>query len=537
MKTFIKIVFLLIVLTAIAGVIAYSAYKDDLMEKARISLSEKLSEVLKHRVSIGSVRYVPFQTIELEHVTIYSPDKSDTIIADANSIAITVDVLTAIREKRLKTTITTDGTSVGEALATGVIRTISKESGTYEGLFDPSLIHSVSILDGAVGIKKFAVRNAVGILEVDNMTIPKGKLGFKYKSIPYGVTFEKIKGENPGYDISVRSEALSFSTKISGDTEKLNVDDLEGMYHTIHFDLTGEATDILSPEVSTSFNGTIEADLGTFAILPGKIGTSSRDLSLKGKINSKVSLKTTGTDLEKLELTSTISAENIKIDKIRIDEVSTKIQIKDGRLAAPMIHGRFYGGVLSGNLKADILEKNIPYMLSLVLTSTDFAGLMEDVNDNIEEVYGVLDADIYLEGYATEVSSYKGNAGMTISDANLGPMPIATPFLGDLYASIEHLIPDARMVNITQAYADFDIENRKLETDNLTFLGDDIYVTSEGTLDFDGNLDFVFENHFRRAPSPDEGWQVALRNSMIYVGKFIKKSRLTGTIQKPEWGI
>ncbi|MFC1570898.1 hypothetical protein ACFL4E_03875, partial [Candidatus Omnitrophota bacterium] len=471
MKAFIKIVFLLVVLAAIAGVLSYSVYKDDLMEKARISLSEKLSEVLKHPVAIGSVKYVPFQTIELEHVTIYSPDKTGTIIADADSLTITIDVLTAIREKRLLTTITTDGASIGEALASGVIRTISKESDTYEGLFDPSLIHSVSILDGLVGVKNLSARHMVGILEVDDMTVPKGKLGFKYKGTPYGIIFERLEGENAGYNITIRSEALAFSAKVSGDTETLNVDNLEGMYHTIHFDFTGEATDILSPEVATSFNGTIAADLGTFAILPGKIGTYASDLLLKGKINSKVFFKTSGTDLDKLALTSTISAENIRLDKVSIDELSTKIKIENGRLTAPKINGFFYGGVISGNFKADIWEKNIPFMLSLVLTSTDFAWLMEDVNNNVEEVYGVLDADIYLEGYAKELSSYKGNAGMTISDANLGPMPIATPLLGDIYASIEHMLPDARMVNINQAYADFDIEKRKLTTDNLTFLG------------------------------------------------------------------
>lgn len=536
MKTFFKIIFLLIVLISIAGVISYSVYKDDLREEIRLRLQEKLSLATGYPISIGSVKYVPFQSISLDHVTVYSPEAPGIIIADTDNIIITIDMLTAVEDKQLNMTITTNGIHSGDILSRGVVRTISKKSDTFEGVFDPSLIYSVSIMDGLVSIKNFMIRDVDGILDLDNLTIPKGKLSFTYKGTKYLADFQKMETQS-GYNVSLHSDILGLTTEIVKNENRLIVDNLEGMYRTLHFDLEGEIVDLTSPDVTSSFNGTLETELGTFPLLPGKIGKVARDLDLQGKVSANIFFKTTGTSLEKIEASSTIQAKDIFLDKFWIKEITTKITLKDGRLEAPLINGEIYNGVLSGNFKTDIWEKGCPFMLSMVLTSTNFESLMTDMNNNTEGVYGVLDGDIDLEGYLSVVSSYRGSGSFTISDANLGPMPIATPLLGDLYASVKHLMPKAEMVNINHAYMDFDIENRKLTTDNLTFLGDNIYVHSEGYLDFDGTLDFSFENRFREAPSEDEGWQVALRNSMIYVGKFIKKSRLYGTIQNPEWGI
>lgn len=537
MRTFIKIIFLLIILAAIAAVVAYSIYKDDLHQEIRTLVSRKLSEASAFPVSVGSVHYIPFQSLSLDHVTVYSPENTDLLIADADNIIITFDVPAIIREKYLKTTITTSGMHSGNFLLSGTFRTLSRKSESFEGVFDPSLIYSVSILDAHIGFKDFAARNVIGILDIDNMQIPKGKIIFSYKGRKYLVDFRKMDTSLPGYNISLRSDDLGFTARIVKDKDRLTVDDLEGMYRTFHFDLTGEVADFLKEEAVSSFNGTLEAELGTFPLLPGETGKAARKLDTRGKVNANLFFKLKGTDIKKTEASATILAEEVFLDKLWIKEISTKMTLKDGRLSAPVINGEIYSGVLSGEFKSDIWEKDLPFMLNLVLTSVDFESLITDLNGNIDGVYGILDADVNLEGYAPLPSSYKGDGSITISDANLGSMPIVTPLLGDIYESIKYMLPEARMVNINHAYADFDIENRKVKTDDLTFLGDNIYVHAEGYLDFDGNLDFKFENRFREPPSEDEGWQVAIRNSMIYVGKFIKKSRLRGTIQNPVWGV
>ena len=55
-------------------------------------------------------------------------------------------------------------------------------------------------------------------------------------------------------------------------------------------------------------------------------------------------------------------------------------------------------------------------------------------------------------------------------------------------------------------------------------------------MDFDGNLDFTFQNQFQDPGSEEnENWQNMLRTSIVKFGRSISKARLRGTIKEPEW--
>ncbi|MFC1549231.1 hypothetical protein ACFL5E_04655, partial [Candidatus Omnitrophota bacterium] len=72
-------------------------------------------------------------------------------------------------------------------------------------------------------------------------------------------------------------------------------------------------------------------------------------------------------------------------------------------------------------------------------------------------------------------------------------------------------------------------------TADLVLHGEDITMNAEGYIDFDGNLDFLFENHLLQNSSEDEEWAIALRNAIVNFGRFLGKTRLTGTLKEPRW--
>ncbi|RKY41159.1 MAG: hypothetical protein DRP85_06975 [Candidatus Makaraimicrobium thalassicum] len=536
MKTALKIIFLLVLVVLLAVVTVYSVYKDKLLEEVRVRSASKLSVLLGRGVNIGSMEYVPLQSISLGHVTVSTADDPDLTEIEANNITLTVDVLSLIKDKQLKTTITADGLRSGDILCNTMIRTASRKADAYAEVLAPSLVNSVAVIDTLIASKKFTLRNISGNLTIDDLAVSKGKICFTHNDIKYLTDFAARKPEDRGYDVSVRSENLGFQSTLIRDDDRLIVDNLTGTFYNLLFDLKGELQDYLSPEMVCSINGTVETDLATFASLPGETGQFARDHSISGKVKSHVYLKTREPDPGKCEFNSTIFANDLRMDNLRMEEITAKLSLKDGSLSTPFISGTLYDGTLTCDLKMDVAEKDLPYLLSLEINNMDFGSFMRDITGKKINVRGTLAAALALEGYAAASETARGSGKITISDADLGPMPLLTPLLGNIFSAVQNILSRARVVNISRAYTDFDIKDRKITTDNLTLQGEDIAITAKGYVDLDGNLDFAVQNQFRQpAEEDDEDWQMSLRNTIVQFGKVISKGRLTGTIKKPKW--
>jgi hypothetical protein len=536
MRTFLKIIVLLLLLAALALVTLYSIHKEDIHEKVRMHIAAELSKTLEHPVNIGSVSYVPLQSISLEHVTISSKDGSGMLLADINNVTVTLDIFSLAKDKKLATTIVVDGLHSGDFLCNATLRTLSHEAPTYAEVFEPELIYSVSVIEAVAGSPHFTFRDIFGILEVDKMSVTSGKIRLTYRDIKYLTDFTRRQTEDPGYDVTVRSDNLGFTTSLTKNGGNITIDKLTGMFYTLRFDLKGEVRDFWSDDFSCTVNGTLNTELETFPTMPGKIGKFARKYPLSGSVSSNLFFSAQGMGLEKCDIRSTISASDFSIDKVRVKELASKISVTGGRLEAPLINGVIYGGIIAGELKMDLIEKDLPYMFGFKLNNMDFERLLYDLNGNKDNIYGTLQLGLDLEGYATDIDTVKGTGGITISDADLGPMPLLTPLLGDVYAAAQRFVPAIKPVKIDNASMTFEIEHRRLETGDLILLGDDISINGEGYIDFDGNLNVLFENRLLNPSSEEDAeWPVALRNAIVSFGRFLGKTRLTGTLKEPKW--
>ncbi|MGB2601693.1 MAG: AsmA-like C-terminal region-containing protein [Candidatus Omnitrophota bacterium] len=502
----------------------------------RTRIASELSKALEHPVNIGSVSYVPFQSISLDHVTISSKDGSGNILIGINNVTTALDVLSLIKDKQLKTTMILDGLHSGDLLCNATLRTLSRKAPTHAEIFDPALIYSVSIIEAVAGSPSFTFRDIFGILEIDKMSISSGKIRLTHNNIKYLTDFTRQDIKDLGYDITVRSDNLGFTTSLIKDEDNLTIDKLTGMFYTLRFDLKGEVRDFRGDDFKCSVGGTINTELETFAAMPGEIGKFARRYPMAGSVESNLFFSATEMDLKKCEIRSTISATNFSIDKIRIKELMTKISVTDGRLDAPLINGVIYGGTIIGKLKMDLFEKDLPFMFSFDLNNMDFERLLYDLNGNKDNVYGNFQLNLDLKGYATDIDTTEGTGTVTISDADLGLMPLLTPLLGDVYAAAQRFVPVIKPVKIDNASMAFEIKHRRIETNDLVLLGEDISINGEGYMDFDGQLNVLFENRLLGPPSEeDEEWPIALRNAIVSFGRFLGKTRLTGTLKEPKW--
>ena len=538
MRTFLKVIVLLFLLTLIVGVMVYSINKDTIHETIRTSLSKKLSEITGYDISIGSVKYLPIETVSLENVTLRDPSAKGSIIADVNNITLVIDLKSVLLKKQLLATAYIDGLSANGILATTTLRTISAPAADYKDVFNPDLIYSVSILKGVAAARGVTLKDVIGILKIRDLEVTEGKVHIAHNNSEFLLDFKKTAEPVTGYDISLRSKDLGLTCNVSEENNIYNITDLEGVFHNLHFYMDGRTGELDENGTIIEMNGSIETDLSTVSSLPGDIGLLTRNHRMSGKIFGGVNLTASGTDIASCNARLKISGNDIRLDDATIRKVTASATLTEGRLDIPDIKAILYGGTLTASLRMDLSEKNLPYVLSADMKNIDYGVLMLDLTGNKEQVSGILNADVSLEGYALLKDTTKGSGSLVISDADLGPMPILTPLLGDMYVAVRNTLPENKRINITQAYVDFEVRDEKIITDDLTFLGDEIYVSGSGHMYFNGDLDFEFENYFREGYSEEsDDWQITLRNTIINIGKAITKTRLRGNIRSPEWGI
>ena len=230
------------------------------------------------------------------------------------------------------------------------------------------------------------------------------------------------------------------------------------------------------------------------------------------------------------------SFKTLRIGKIKLDNLFGDIFFNEGLVAVPALNGIFYYGVFSSSLEADLNSLGFPFKFNADIKKSDLRTFVKDTLDKKSLVHGNLDFMIKADGKAEYQSSYSGYGELSIYDANLGRVPILAPLLGWIYEGLEDVFPAFKKINIDSAWASFDIKDRKLMTDDLVLSGSDICLIAEGSLDFDGRLDFSFENELIEQKIPeDTDWPVSVRNFITSFGKTISRAKLKGTLKDQKW--
>lgn len=233
---------------------------------------------------------------------------------------------------------------------------------------------------------------------------------------------------------------------------------------------------------------------------------------------------------------SSFSLKTLRAGNVRFDNIFGDMVLDNSFFSVPSLTAIFYRGVLSCNLKCDLGTLGFPFSFNAEIKRADLMALVKETMDKKSVVHGNFDFNVQAFGKAEYQTTYAGEGALAIYDANLGRVPILTPLLGWIYEGLEDVFPAFKKINIDSAGATFDIKDRKLITQDLVLSGSDICLIAEGSLDFDGRLDFSFENELIEQRQPEEeDWPVSVRNFITSFGKTISRARLRGTLKDQKW--
>jgi uncharacterized protein involved in outer membrane biogenesis len=256
----------------------------------------------------------------------------------------------------------------------------------------------------------------------------------------------------------------------------------------------------------------------------------------QGTIRSLLVMLSEGLDTGAQKLEGELSLKTVKAQKARIDDLVSKFAIRDKHISIPFLRALFYDGSLSGYVDLDLSDDSFPFRLGGRISGSNLRAILRSFADPESPSYGRLDLKIDMKGKLDNLSSYTGYGEIGIYDGNLGPMPILAPLLGGLYETMQKIFPAFRKINITSAWATFDIDDRKIVTDDLVLAGNDICIVSEGFMGFDGKLDFSFVNELIEPETEtEENWPDSIRNFVTSFGKAVSRAKLKGTVKKQKW--
>ena len=231
--------------------------------------------------------------------------------------------------------------------------------------------------------------------------------------------------------------------------------------------------------------------------------------------------------------TSVFILENAGFNNIKFSGLSGKLKLDNNTLHTKDVEGSLYNGSFFSDFEMRLDNPSFPYMFSFKTEYMEIGKLLYDLDHKNTDVYGITHSSLSIKGNAVDNATMWGNGSLRITKADLGPLPILTPIVGNIYVAIQSIFAPDQVLKINAAELDFSIENKRVSTTNAVLSGDGVEMVADGYVNFDGTLNVYFKNQFI---NPEEAQSdESMQTSIIKTGRSLGSARLKGTIQKPKW--
>jgi len=533
-----KVLIVLLVLVLAIGVALYAG-KVILLNRFKVFFVEKVESATGKGLEIESINYVPFKGVHLTGIEIYSDAGHAKKELHVSSLFLKFPVAKLLSRKIFSPTINIRDLKIKGTILNGSVSfslKLAKKPSGVKGLL--SALGDVRFYNLSAKNAFLFMRNLNGFIALSPELIKVSNANFILNNKPYAVKLEVTDpAGNFVSNLSVSSSKLNITSHIKKENDIYKITAIEGEFFGSVFELIGEfnPSDEKTKDALLSLYGKATIDIKDISYLaPTALKEKIESSGLGGTIKSSLYFKGNPKDIKTVELGIKSSVDALKIRDFVISSLHADIRLKDGKLTVPILSARPYKGELISSLELDLTDELWPYRANVKLRDMDIALIFKETK--LQNIKGFASAELAIKGDAKNFSSTEGVGRILINNANLGPAPILTPLLGNIYGYLQNQFSGLKKIEITNGSCDFYIANRKIVTENLMLWGGVVSIHAEGYLDFDKKLNFEVENQFAE---PDEAsevdWQATLQSLIASAGKLISKAYLTGDLKNPKW--
>ena len=330
--------------------------------------------------------------------------------------------------------------------------------------------------------------------------------------------------------------SLSSSFEFKGKTKKqetwnLLLNKFQGKSGAVDMDLFGSIADFKEPllDMRGSLVTTVD-ELKKF-LPPGQADLIAKN-EVSGDISSKFVFKGKQKDQSTWQIDLITDSPQLKIKKIKLNDFHIESKFKDKFVTLPRITAAPYDGTLAANAVIDFNQQDPQYVVQLAVRDIDISKWKNDTEMRDKDLRGRFSANTELGGFGNSLDTLKGKGAFQISNGRFWELPVFSGLANILY------IPGVSKIIFGEARGTFTISNKKAYTEDTEMSSQEMSLVGNGTVDFDGNLDFqitaAFDKGLLEVASPLGPFRDFLIDKE---GHYLGDINLSGTTKEPKFKI
>jgi len=472
-------------------------------------------------------------------------DEAETALFDFKEILIkdgkltvknhqkkTTFVLTIDQGSRKSTKFMGDGDIELKGSFNDIPFNVSGKIGSFAGITDPDVFYPLD-LKGDIAKIKFAVsgkiKDPVAEKGIDVRFSVKGDDLARIENITQKPLPIKGPFQISSHLIAAKPEKIQMSDMlIEMGNSKLNGSvtlDRSAKQPRISGDLVSETLDLRPMLINTEKN------------TAGAKETTTTPERKSDKLFQNTPLKLDGLHL--FNAAVDLQVKQLLLPKLAIDNIVTKVKLKDGNLTVNPLTASIGGGKLVNSLNVQAKENMVVVDVMVDIKQMNLGEMLKKL-EMTQSLEGILDLDIDLKGQGKSVAGLMAGLNGDVV-ASLGQGKIPTGFLNlvsaDISSTLMRIInPFGKKIDSAQincAVFDFNIQNGMAKSDIIVVDDPHKSLFSKGTINLKTEaLDFNIETH----PKEGIGTQDTGKLS-ISLSKITKPFKLGGTLAHPSMEI
>ncbi|MFA5094071.1 MAG: AsmA-like C-terminal region-containing protein [Candidatus Omnitrophota bacterium] len=324
--------------------------------------------------------------------------------------------------------------------------------------------------------------------------------------------------------------AFAFKGKNRDETTwKIDLTKLEVKSDAENLVLFGTITNLKDP--SLDIRGSLETDVENLAkYLPKEQAGPLEQNGIKGIISSKFIFKGRQSDISSWDANLVADAPLIDAKKLKFDSVHLEGKFVGKYLTVSRLTANPYDGSLAINAVFDFNKDKPQYTARVGMRDIDIGRWKDDTGMKDKKISGRFSANADLSGTPGEPGTLKGSGNFKISDGSFWELPVFSGLANILY------IPKVSKIIFGQAQGTFTVADKKVRTEDTKMSSPQMDLIGNGTVDFDGNLDFQITAVFDKALIQIPSSLGPLRDLLIDKdGRYLGDIKLNGTTKEPKF--
>ena len=186
-------------------------------------------------------------------------------------------------------------------------------------------------------------------------------------------------------------------------------------------------------------------------------------------------------DGRSLVVSGALDLSSVNLFDVHVTELTTPIEVRDGRASLPSIKGTLMGGEIIGSLAVD-LESTPKFEAHLAIEGIDLQNYARSLPGK-QGYRGKVSGRVDLQGLGGDLHTLTGGGEAHVAQGDLGKLPLWALLIKRL-----NLTPSTKTA-FDQADVWFSIRNGMTTFNPIEFFGDAFSLHGRGTLDVQGEID------------------------------------------------